>query len=63
MNKKKAKHNDGNDGDEKIVELRIAGHSVTLSFAAEPDAAAAQRVRNCLIDSYIRQNAVGHRVA
>lgn len=24
MNKKKAKHNDGNDGDEKIVELRIA---------------------------------------
>lgn len=40
--------------DENMVELRIAGHSVSLSFAKEPDATAAQRVRNCLIDSFIR---------
>lgn len=50
-------------GDESIVELRIAGHPVTLSFAAEPDAAVAQRVRNCLIDSYICQSAAEYRVA
>ena len=43
--------------------IRIAGHPVTLSFAAEPDTTVAQRVRNCLIDSYIRQNAPGHRAA
>lgn len=60
MNTKKAKRD---DSDEKIVELRIAGHPVTLSFAAEPDTTAAQRVRNCLIDSYIRQNASEHRAA
>ena len=58
MNTKKAEHG---GGDEKIVELHIAGHPVTLSFAAEPDTTAAQRVRNCLIDSYIRQNAAGYR--
>ena len=29
---------------------------VSLSFAKEPDATAAQRVRNCLIDSFIRQD-------
>ena len=51
------------DSDEKIVELRIAGHPVTLSFAAEPDTTVAQRVRNCLIDSYIRQNAAEHKAA
>ena len=50
-------------GDESIVELRIAGHPVALSFAAEPDAAVAQRVRNCLIDSYICQNAMEHAAA
>ena len=60
MNKKKAKRD---TSDEKIVELRIAGHPVTLSFAVEPNATAAQRVRNCLIDSYIRQNAADHRAA
>ena len=60
MNTKKVKRD---DSDEKIVELRIAGHPVTLSFAAEPDTTVAQRVRNCLIDSYIRQNASGHRAA
>lgn len=43
-------------GDENIMELRIAGHPVRLSFAAEPDPTAAQRVRNCLIDSFIRQD-------
>lgn len=43
-------------GDENIMELRIAGHPVRLSFAAEPDATVAQRVRNCLIDSFIRQD-------
>ena len=52
---------DNNGG--KIVELHIAGHLVTLSFSTEPDATAAQRVRNCLIDSYISQNAVKHRIA
>ncbi len=60
MNTKKAKRA---GSDEKIVELRIAGHPVTLSFAAEPDTTVVQRVRNCLIDSYIRQNAAGNRVA
>ena len=60
MNTKKVKCDD-NDG--KIVELRIAGHPVTLSFAAEPDTTIAQRVCNCLIDAYIRQNAAGHRAA
>lgn len=43
-------------GDEHMVELRIGGHSVSLSFAKEPDATAAQRVRNCLIDSFILQD-------
>jgi hypothetical protein len=42
--------------DENMVELRISGHSVSLSFAKEPDATVAQRVRNCLIDSFIRQD-------
>lgn len=42
--------------DENMVELRIAGHSVSLSFAKEPDTTVAQRVRNCLIDSFIRQD-------
>ena len=58
MNTEKMK-NDA--GDDKIVELHIAGHPVTLSFAAKPDTTVAQRVRNCLIDSYIRQNAAGYR--
>ena len=43
-------------GDENMVELRIAGHSVSLSFAKEPDVTAAKRVRTCLIDSFIRQD-------
>ena len=41
---------------EKIVELRIAGHPVRLSFAAEPNPTAAQRVRNCLVDSFLCQD-------
>ena len=53
MRKKKEKQS---CSDENMVELRIAGHSVSLSFAKEPDATAAQRVRNCLIDSFIRQD-------
>ena len=48
---------------ERIVELCIAGRPVTLSFAAEPDATVAQRVRNCLIDAYICQSAVEHAAA
>ena len=52
-----------NNSTGKTVELRIAGHPVTLSFAAAPDAAAAQRVRNSLIDSYISQNMVGQKIA
>ena len=60
MNRKHTKHN---AGDEKKMELSIAGHPVTLSFAAEPDITAAQRVRSCLIDSYIRQNGLGQRSA
>ena len=60
MNMKQAKYN---GRDDKIVELSISGHPVTLSFAAEPDATAAQRVRSCLIDSYISQNAPGYRAA
>lgn len=48
-------------GDENIMELRIAGHPVRLSFAAEPDPAAAQRVRNCLIDSFLRQDEANRR--
>ena len=57
------KHAKGNDRDDKIVELSISGHPVTLSFAVEPDATAAQRVRSCLIDSYISQNTTGYRAA
>ena len=49
--------------DENMVELRIAGHSVSLSFAKEPGATAAQRVRNCLIDSFIRQDTAKRRAA
>ncbi len=60
MNTKKVKRD---DCDKKTVELHIAGHPVTLSFAAEPDATVAQRVRSCLIDSYIRQNGFGHSAA
>ena len=60
MNAKKERRN---SSDEKTVELCIAGHPVILSFAAEPDTTAAQRVRNCLIDSYIRQNGLGHSAA
>ena len=52
-----------NHSDENIVELHIAGHPVSLSFAAEPDPAAAQRVRNCLIDSFIRQDTAKRRAA
>ena len=51
------------DGVGKMVELHIAGHPVTLSFAAEPDATAAKRVRSCLIDSYISQSVAAHRAA
>lgn len=47
----------------KVVNLCIAGHPVNLSFAEEPDATAAQRVRNCLIDSFIRQDAAKHGAA
>ena len=58
MSTKQAKRD---DRAEQTVKLQIAGHSVTLIFAAEPDATVAQRVRNCLIDSYISQNMAGHR--
>lgn len=47
---------EGSSGGVNAVELRIAGHPVRLSFAEEPDVTAAQRVRNCLIDSFLRQN-------
>ena len=60
MSTKKTKHG---GSDEKIMELQIDGHPVTLSFAAEPDASVAQRVRSYLIDSYIRQNGLGHSAA
>ena len=60
MNRKQAKLHDSVG---KMVELHIAGHPVTLSFAAEPDATAAQRIRSCLIDSYINQSAAAHRAA
>jgi hypothetical protein len=40
----------------KSVKLRVDGRSVSLSFAEQADTAIAQRIRNCLIDSYIRQN-------
>ena len=60
MNTKEAMRN---GSERKIVELYIAGHPVTLSFAAEPDTTIAQRVRTCLIDSSIRQNVAGHRAA
>lgn len=52
-----------NRSDESMVELRIAGHSVSLSFAKEPDITAAQRVRNCLIDSFIRQDTAKREAA
>lgn len=42
--------------DDLAVFQSIAGHSVSFSFAEEPDATAAQRVRNCLINSFIRQD-------
>lgn len=48
--KKKQDH-----GDENIVELRIAGHPVRLSFAAEPDPTAAQRIRNFVVLFYPKE--------
>ncbi len=41
----------------KSMEVCIAGHQVLLCFSKEADAAIAQRVRNCLLDAYIRRNA------
>lgn len=60
MSERKKKQN---HSDESILELRIAGHPVRLSFAAEPDPTAAQRVRNCLIDSFLRQDEANRRAA
>lgn len=60
MREKKASHEDAG---EKVVKIRVAGHPVSLSFAAEADPAVAQRVRNCLIDSYIRRNTAPKRDA
>jgi hypothetical protein len=48
---------------EDVVELRIAGHPVSLSFAREPDISAARRVRNCLLDSFLRQDTAKHGTA
>lgn len=59
MNEKKATHDDSG----KIVKICVAGHPVSLSFAAEADPAVAQRIRNCLIDSYIRRNTAPKRDA
>lgn len=59
MNKKKTTSDDGG----KIVKIHVAGHPVSLSFAAEADPAVAQRIRNCLIDSYIRRNSAVKRRA
>jgi len=53
MNTKEQKQN----ADGKSIEIRIAGHPVQLSFTKEADTAIAQRVRNCLLDAYIRRNA------
>lgn len=50
-------------GDEDVVELRIAGHPVSLSFAREPDISDARRVRNCLLDSFLRQDTAKHGTA
>ncbi len=52
----------GEDG-EKVVELCIDGHPVTLSFLAEPNPTAAQRVRNSLIDSYLCQSMAKRKAA
>ena len=60
MSERKKKQN---HGDENIVKLHIADHPVRLSFAAEPDPTAAQRIRNCLIDSFLRQDEVNRRAA
>ena len=57
--KEKKSHADS----EQTVEIRIAGHPVSLSFAKEPDVTVAQRVRNCLIDSYIRQSTSGREAS
>ncbi len=46
-----------NEDSGKSMEVRVAGHPVLLCFAKEADAAIAQRVRNCLLDAYIRRNA------
>lgn len=48
---------------EDVVELRIAGHPVSLSFARESDISAARRVRNCLLDSFLRQDTAKHGTA
>ncbi len=53
----------GNRDMGKSVEMRIAGHPVRLSFAKEADATIAQRVRNSLIDTYIRQSAAVQETA
>ncbi len=54
MNTKGQKRNaDGG----KSMKIQVAGHPVQLSFAKEADASVAQRVRNCLLDAYIRRNA------
>ena len=49
--------------DEVVVELHIAGHPVSLSFAREPDISAARRVRNCLLNSFFRQDTAKHGTA
>lgn len=59
MNEKKAAYDDCG----RIVKIRVAGHSVSLSFAAETDPAVAQRIRNYLIDSYICRNTAKKRDA
>ena len=58
-----AKEKKCNADREKTVEICIAGRPVSLSFAKEPNTTAAQRVRNCLIDSYIRQTAAGRETS
>lgn len=42
----------------KVVTMSVSGHPVTISFSDEYNPHIAEIVKNALIDSYIRKNAL-----
>ena len=49
------------DKNTKKLELRLDGHPVICTFPKDPDPAAAKRVRNCLLDSYIQKYGINEK--